>query len=157
MDKHLATLEDMVGIAALAEFEFEDFEACARYYPPMDCVIYLREDVAYRADRIDEFLTLLWHPSDNIAVGVKIKGFRALFNTLSEVAAAAGRPIPDGAFTPLMSTIEVAMTMRFGGALTDKMEQSRLEEHKRVRSLYAQAFKLVGEATCDASQLKWMG
>jgi hypothetical protein len=154
MEKNLASLEDMLGTAALAEFDFEDFEPCARYYPPMDCVIFLREDVAYRADRIDEFLTLLWHPSEDVAVGVKIKGFRALFNTLSEVAAAAGRSLPEGAFTPLMSAIEVAMTMRVGSALTDKMEASRLEEHRRVMALYAQAFKLVGGVTFDPRQLQ---
>jgi hypothetical protein len=89
-----------------------------------------------------------------VAVGVKIKGFRALFNTLSEVAAAAGRSLPEGAFTPLMSAIEVAMTMRVGSALTDKMEASRLEEHRRVMALYAQAFKLVGGVTFDPRQLQ---
>ncbi len=154
MEKPLASLADLLGAEAMADFEMEDFEACARYYEPMDCVIYLREDVAYRADRIDDFLTLLWHPHDDKAVGVKIKGFRSLFKTLSDVSSASGRPIPEAAFTPLMSAIEVAMTMRVGCMITDRVEASRLDEQARLKRIYAQAFEVVGEATFDTSQLQ---
>ena len=52
---------------------FKVFEACACYYEPMDFILYLQEDVPYRADRIDYFLTLLWHPYEPHAIGIKPK------------------------------------------------------------------------------------
>ena len=65
------------------DFAFHDispFEPRALYYETMDFLLYLQEDLPYRADRIDPFLTLLWHPYEDRAIGVKIKGFRFLFD-----------------------------------------------------------------------------
>jgi hypothetical protein len=42
----------------------------------MDCLIYLREDVSYRAVRLDQYRTVLLHPQEDRAVGVKLKGTR---------------------------------------------------------------------------------
>ena len=56
-----------------------EFKPLARYFPEMDFLIYLNEDCSYRADRVDAFLTVLWHPERDALVGIKLKGFRFLF------------------------------------------------------------------------------
>ena len=134
--------------------ERDDFKACAHYYPPMDCVIYLRENLAYRADRVDEYLTLLWHPYETRAIGVKIKGFAKLFKTLQTVSRATGRDLPETAFHPLMKAIEAALTVQAGSFVTDHVEQERLAEQQRLTERYAKAFEVVGDITFDPSQLK---
>lgn len=57
----------------------DGFRPVARYYPAMDHLLYLNEDCTYRADRVDEWLTLLWHPYKWELVGIKLKGIRAIF------------------------------------------------------------------------------
>lgn len=54
----------------------EEFQPAAKYFPAMDCLIYLREDVSYRAIRLDQYRTVLLHPLEDRAVGVKLKGMR---------------------------------------------------------------------------------
>ena len=65
------------------------FIPISKYYWTMDLLLYLKEDVSYRADRVDRLLTLLWHPYDDELVGIQIKGFRCLcleHPLLSEIA-----------------------------------------------------------------------
>jgi hypothetical protein len=54
----------------------EPFTPIATYYQTMDYLLYLKEDVSYRADRVDKLLTLLWHPHEENLVGIQLKGFR---------------------------------------------------------------------------------
>src|SRR5947207_2789396 len=58
------------------------FKPAAKYYRAMDHLLYLQEDCAYRADRVDEWLTLLWHPHHWELVGIKLKGIHAVFKDL---------------------------------------------------------------------------
>ena len=60
------------------------FRPVARYYPPMDFLLYLKEDCSYRADRVDQFLTLLWHPYKDELVGIKLKGIRFIYEKNKE-------------------------------------------------------------------------
>ncbi|MGA8991302.1 MAG: hypothetical protein WB500_13150 [Rhodoplanes sp.] len=53
-----------------------EFRPAAKYIPAMDCLIYLREDVSYRAVRLDPYRTVLLHPQEDRPVGVKLKGMR---------------------------------------------------------------------------------
>lgn len=72
-------------LSAWGDGELQPFKPVARYYEAMDCVIYLLEDLAYSADRVDGFLTLLWHPHEERLIGVKLKGFRFLFGRLQAI------------------------------------------------------------------------
>lgn len=153
MDARLASLDELLPVGA-GPAELAEFQPCARYFAPLDCMIYLREDLPYRADRVDEFLTLLWHPQENRAIGVKIKGFRQIFATLRTVVAASGNDwLSDDQFPPLMKALEFAMTVRAGSLMTEKAEEVRLEDQKRLSDTYARAFEVIGGATFDPMQL----
>jgi hypothetical protein len=71
-------LEQLAPYAAASDEK--PFRPVARYYPPMDFLLYLNEDCSYCADRVDKFLTLLWHPYEDKLVGIKLKGLRYIFN-----------------------------------------------------------------------------
>jgi hypothetical protein len=45
----------------------------------MDCLEYLSADQLVVADRVDEFLTVLWDKDLEKIVGFKLKGFHAIF------------------------------------------------------------------------------
>ena len=134
-----------LALSALASPAWEgsvaEFEPCARYYEAMDTLIYLEADLPYRADRVDPFLTLLWHPQKEEAVGVKIKGFRVLFQCLQEVAESLGRKLDDEHFLPLVSALEMAMTAGLGAVITADAEERRVAEVRVIK--YGEARKLI--------------
>jgi hypothetical protein len=124
------------------------FHPVARYYPAMDHLLYLKEDCTYRADRVDEWLTLLWHPYKWDLVGIKLKGIRAIFRhflTDSDRKEADVLPIAELLGLLLMS----------GGAegIIEKHEMPRREELKRK---YRLAFRFVANenATVLSSELR---
>lgn len=121
------------------------FEACAKYFDGIDVLVYLEEDVAYRADRVDAFLTLLWHPSKTEAIGVKLKGFRFLFDRMRAMLKPAG--VEDSEFPSLVLALEVAMTAGLGAAITADVEHQRIEEK------YAEARRLLAQKRFDAKQM----
>src|SRR5665213_2372823 len=133
---------DLAGLGEVLPLDLEGsaetkFQECARYYEPMDFVLYLREDLPYRADRVDSFLTLLWHPHEDRAIGVKLKGFRYLFQRLQAIFRAQGATISDNEFLPLISAVEIAMVAGLGASMTAG------EERKRLTKSYAMARSLV--------------
>lgn len=131
-----------------------DFEPRARYYAPMDCVIYLKEDLSYRADRVDDYLTLLWHPHERRAIGIKIKGFRFLFERLRVICSAQNLDLPERAFVPLVAAVELAMTVRVGSDLTKEAEQNREGERARFTERYEEAREMVRSVQLDAKELE---
>lgn len=124
-----------------------EFSPCARYYEDMDVLLYLEEDIPYRADRVDPFLTLLWHPDREDAVGVKLKGFRFLFQRIKAILRAEGVKLDDAVFVPMVAALEVAMTAGLGAVITADVERERLEEK------YAKARKLIERAKFDTREL----
>jgi hypothetical protein len=130
--------------------QLEAFEPCARYFESMDVLLYLEEDVPYRADRVDPFLTLLWHPSREEAIGVKLKGFRFLFQRVQAILRAQRNvTVADSEFLSLVTALEVAMTAGLGAVITADAERQRIEEK------YAQARRLLTKETArfDATEL----
>jgi hypothetical protein len=123
------------------------FEACACYYEPMDFILYLQEDVPYRADRIDHFLTLLWHPYEPRAIGIKLKGARFIFQRIQAIFRSRGEDIPDSDFMSLVTALEVAMTAGAGAAVTGAVERKRLDEG------YQKARELIGNAGFSTQEL----
>ena len=124
-----------------------DFKPCARYYEAMDIILYLKEDVSYRADRVDSWLTLLWHPYEERAVGVKLKGFRSLFGRLQSQARALGVEFSDDNFIPLLAALEVAVTASWGTRITAQAERDRID------SQYQTAKTIVGDVKMEAKEI----
>lgn len=114
----------------------EEFTPNARYYPSMDFLLYLREDCSYRADRVDAFLTILWHPTEDHLVGIKLKGFRFLFRRLKEILS-----WKEDDFLPLVKALELALVGGIAANIMDSVEQERLEKlydkAKEVAATYA--------------------
>jgi hypothetical protein len=117
------------------------FESAAKYFDAMDVLVYLEEDVAYRSDRVDPFLTLLWHPSKNEAIGVKLKGFRFLFERIQ--ALRKSERVEESEFLSLVYALEVAITAGLGAIITADAEQKRINE-KRIEK-YAEARRLLAK------------
>jgi hypothetical protein len=130
--------------------QLEVFEPCARYYEAMDILLYMEEDLPYRADRVDAFLTLMWHPSKEEAIGVKLKGFRFLFQRVQAILRAQRNvTVADSEFPSLVTALEVAMTAGLGAVITADAERQRIEEK------YAHARRLLTKETVrfDAKEL----
>lgn len=73
---------NVLNEALRADFGVElsdNFRKCACYYPKIDHVEYLTDDVVAIADRIDPFLTVLWNEDFSDYVGFKLKGFHAWY------------------------------------------------------------------------------
>jgi hypothetical protein len=78
------------------------FEPIARYYETMDILLYLNADMSYRADRVDEWLTLLWHPYKKALIGIQLKGFRCVCRKSAFLAGIAKN---DKVFLPLAALV----------------------------------------------------
>lgn len=134
-------LQRLLGdVAAASQGEFKPV---ARYYPEMDYLLYLKEDCSYRADRVDGVLTLLWHPYKDELVGLRFKGFRALFKQLRPALAEAD-------FLPLVTFVAEAL-LRVGDDLVEKMEEQRKEE---LRKKYRMAIDFAVNAQVSKEELE---
>lgn len=102
---HIAALEESFGASPA-----KGFCAGAHYFQSMDCVIYLREDVSYRAIRVSKTLSVLLAPDQDRVVGVKIKGVTHLAERLFAVLEAAGHPVDERNRVRLRALLEMAFT-----------------------------------------------
>ncbi|MEI7511894.1 MAG: hypothetical protein WCK01_00330 [Candidatus Uhrbacteria bacterium] len=119
------------------------FRPVAQYHPEMDCMLYLREDCSYRADRVDLFLTLLWHPYEQRAVGIKLKGFRFLFEQVRRIHNLQ----PEG-FISVATALEISLA---GGIAETIMNDAA---RSRVVRLYDEARRVVAsDARLPATEL----
>ena len=67
------TLADLLECWGLTPGDLGQFKPGAFYYPAMDWLIYLAEDVAYRSDSLVQgVVEVLWHPHEDRIVGMKI-------------------------------------------------------------------------------------
>lgn len=119
----------------------EAFKPVARYYPALDFMLYLNEDCSYRADRVDAFLTVLWHPHKEHLVGIKLKGFKVMFNQLKKIA-----DLKDEHFLPLIKILELA-------AMGGLAEQMMRDQKERVLRLYDRAREIAKGAQFDSRDL----
>lgn len=101
------------------------FAPVARYYPPMDFLLYLKEDCSFRADRVDDLLTLLWHPYKMELVGLQIKGLKALFQEADFKGT-----LDDKKFVPLAELIGHIIIEGLGDAILEKYESPRRQQLK---------------------------
>lgn len=115
--------------------EGSGFKSFAKYNAVMAQVIYLDEDVTYRADRVDSFLTLFWGPNEFRPVGFKLKGFRLLFDTLKSVSS----DIKEGEFVPFVKLLELAAL----AALASWSDISKGADTAKLQKRYAVAKKFI--------------
>ena len=124
-----------------------EFVAAARYFEPMDCLLYLKEDCSYRAIRLSPAVTILLHPQEDRAVGVKVKGVRFLAESLRAVLASEGINFSDRQVIHLLAILEMAFAAGWGDAV---IAEADAERHRQ----YAQrARELVAEATVPIAEL----
>ena len=117
-------------LAALADGQkLGPFRAAARYDRGMDHLVYLTEDVSYVADRVDRFLTILWHPSENRLVGIKLKGFRYLFTTVR----ATWKHLTERHFSQVITLVEFAMAAGVGREVMRKAEAEAKAKAEELR------------------------
>ena len=109
----------------------------------MDFLLYLREDYSCRADRVDAFLTVLWHPNEDHLIGIKLKGFRFLFQQLKLLL-----ELKEDAIFPLVKALEIALVGGVAEHIINAVERERLED------LYGKARELV--ADISVSPEEWM-
>lgn len=133
----------------LAEFgqskpiQLQEFRPTAKYFAAMDCLIYLREDCAYRAIRLDQMRTVLLHPQDDRAVGVKLKGLNFVKHKLDAILRSFNFNTDD---LPLIALWETAF-MADGDAATEKADVERRASYaKRALDLLEEANPIVPPA-----------
>jgi hypothetical protein len=148
------TLEDLLPVGREG-YEFAPFEACASYIEPMDQITYLQEDESYRAYRVDQFLTILWHPHEERVIGIKIKGIRFLFESLrSIIKAATGKDyLSHDTFVPLVGAIEMALKVRGGAVWSEQLEKDRATELAALNKSYELARGVAKGVTIDARKI----
>ena len=122
------------------------FVPVARYYPNMDFLLYLNEDCSFRAERVDAFLTVLWHPQEEKLVGLKLKGFAFIFERLRHVM-----EFKDTDFVPLVKALEFTLT---GGMAERLMAKIETKKRERTDDLYAKARALAKDVTFPSLELK---
>jgi hypothetical protein len=108
--------------------DFGDFVPKAQYMPESDYLCYLSEDCAYRADRVDKYLTLLWAPdSMTRLVGIKLKGFLSVFRSVSGIidSKAKSKSIP---VSTLLKVLEALLEARIADGELERQAIERLRE-----------------------------
>ncbi|MBK8200450.1 MAG: hypothetical protein IPK75_19045 [Acidobacteria bacterium] len=85
------------------------FKPSAKYNHGLDVLAYRAEGGTCVADRVDGFLTILWDKEQKRIVGIRLKGFRWVFNELK------GRfKWTDADFLPLVKVLEAVMSDGLG-------------------------------------------
>jgi len=74
-------LNSLLASCGIEAAELREFAPAARYFKPIDALIYLNEDCSYRTKVVDENLSLLLHPSEDKVVGIMLNGFSVLAQT----------------------------------------------------------------------------
>ena len=111
----------------------------------MDFLLYLREDCSYRADRVDPFLTVLYHPYEDRIVGIKLKGFRFLFDQFRKIV----EHLDNEHFLPLVKFVEIALVAGVAEAFIAKNKE-------RIEKSYADAKQLVEGVEFDHREVMRM-
>ena len=119
------------------------FRPVARYYPSMDFLLYLKEDCSYRADRVDNFLTILWHPYKDEIVGIKLKGIRVIYDKNKERLAWGGVTS-----WPIFALLADVLLDVLAKPLIVQLEPSQQE---RLRDKYRRAVQFAANENAEVS------
>ncbi len=143
-------------MSALTNFWMPDgkipeFKPSARYIAAMDCLVYLREDCSYRAVRLNPYQTILLHPYEDRAVGVKLKGMRFLQHRLRKILEASHVKNVDAASVDFVAYWELALTASADEEIADaeRLRQQKLVEG--AQALAQEASELATEEMKEAA------
>jgi hypothetical protein len=101
----------------------------AVYLAMMDMFLFVKEPCAYAEDRVDPYLTIFWHPTEDRVVGFKIKGFKYIFNRIRDELNLKD----DGAFVRAYEVLE--QVFKFPREESGKPEQERARDYVVARSI----------------------
>ncbi|MDE0177893.1 MAG: hypothetical protein OXP36_04790 [Gammaproteobacteria bacterium] len=138
-------VQDLLETAGVEDRVAGEFKPVAKYYHAMDFLLYLREDCSYRADRVDPFLTVLYHPYEDRIVGIKLKGFRFLFDQFRKIV----EHLDNEHFLPLVKFVEIALVAGVAEAFIAKNKE-------RIEKSYADAKQLVEGVEFDHREVMRM-
>ena len=112
-----------------------EFREVAYYDRKMDCLMYLNEDTAYRAERISGLLTVLWSQEDeDKLVGLKLKGFGWLYGKAVESGA-----LGEEQFGEFIRWLELALYESAKGMMEEYLMAGQRELAPRVRQIVQSA------------------
>lgn len=89
-----------------------DFAPKANFITEADLLLFVNEDCSYATQRVDPYLSMLWHPTENKIVGFKLKGIRYVFNQIKEEL-----KLTDKDWLPLSGYLESVFTVLASRAL----------------------------------------
>jgi len=121
------------------------FEPTAYFDSEMDQLVYLTSNASYRAERVDAYLTILWDARELRIIGIKLKGFRSLFDDLK----AAGL-VEESHFFPLCKAIILLMQRVVASANPANDDLP----YKQRAKWYKKAEEFVGDYLVDERELK---
>ena len=124
------------------------FVAGAKYDADMDFLLYLQEPLSFRADRVDAFLTILWHPRDDRMIGLKLKGWRMMFNEMKKTV-----DWKDEEFFPLVKALEFALSEVFAKAIMDNIQKTPPSERYKRAKAYSDAIQFISHVNVPTREL----
>lgn len=105
------------------------FVVTAKYLRSMDQLVFLDSDAHYRADRVDAYLTLFWAPDDDQKlVGLKLKGFGYLFESLKKLCA-----VGEDDFVPFVKWLELALVVSWPKLSTQLTAQRIIQRYEQAK------------------------
>ena len=120
------------------------FEPAAYFDPEIDQLVYLTSNASYRAERVDSYLTILWDARELRIIGIKLKGFRSLFDELKTAGL-----VEESHFFPLCKAISMLMRRAVVSANPAKDDP----QYKQRAHWYKKAEEVVGDYRFDERQL----
>lgn len=149
MDIFIQSLTELNGIQLKTGNRV--FSPKARYYPALDFLMYLNKDCSYRADRVDSWLTLLLDPQEDVLVGLRLKGFKFLFERLKAIKGPQQHEISKWDWKDFISFLEVALTLH-GEDLLKDISQDLKKKYADARQ-FAEKEKINIESSEDLREL----
>lgn len=130
----------------------KEFAPSAVYYSEMDFLLYLNQDCSYRADRVDAYLTLLWHPYEDKVVGIRLKGFLRLAQKIKDILKKDNADRIE--IATILELLIFAVKNDIAEGLLDELQVNRLKEREKQRKeQYERAIKFANEEKILAPSL----
>jgi hypothetical protein len=88
-----------------------EFKPTVKYIEAIDSMLFLREDCFYRAEYVDEYLSLLWHPSEERVVGVQLHAWAFLYQQVQQITGIVESECPFGRVLATIPQVKISMDL----------------------------------------------